>query len=91
MHGNVGKNAALSSTDRILKGGLTAVYITNAGDTWDMIAYRVYNDKRRVRELMEARENRPLLDIEVFSSGVAVATPDVEEKTAAEDLPEWRR
>lgn len=67
------------------------MYITNAGDTWDMIAYRVYNDKRRVRELMEARENRPLLDIEVFSSGVAVATPDIEEKTAAEDLPEWRR
>lgn len=67
------------------------MYITNAGDTWDMIAYRVYNDKRRVRELMEARENRPLLDIEVFSSGVTVATPDVEEKTAAEDLPEWRR
>ena len=67
------------------------MYITNAGDSWDMIAYRVYNDKRRVRELMEARENRPLLDIEVFSSGVAVATPDIEEKTAAEDLPEWRR
>lgn len=67
------------------------MYITNAGDTWDMIAYRVYNDKRRAQELMEARENRPLLDIEVFSSGVAVATPDIEEKTVAEDLPEWRK
>lgn len=67
------------------------MYITNAGDTWDMIAYRVYNDKRRVQELMEARENRPLLDIEVFSSGVAVAIPDIEEKTVAEDLPEWRK
>lgn len=67
------------------------MYITNAGDTWDMIAYRVYNDKRRVQELMEARENRPLLDIEVFSSGVAVTTPDIEEKTVAEDLPEWRK
>lgn len=67
------------------------MYITNAGDTWDMIAYRVYNDKRRVQELMEVRENWPLLDIEVFSSDVAIATPDIEEKTAAEDLPEWRR
>lgn len=64
---------------------------TVMGDTWDTIAFRVYGSVLRTQELMEARENVRLLDYEVFPGGVAVATPDIEETTAANELPEWRK
>ena len=41
---------------------------------------------------MEARENVRLLDIQIFSAGVAVAVPDIPQETAdADDLPDWRK
>lgn len=64
---------------------------TVQGDTWDTIALRVYGNELRAQELMEARENVRLLDIQVFSAGVVVATPEVTEAPPAEDLPEWRK
>ena len=64
---------------------------TVQGDTWDVIALRVYGDERRAQELMEARENVQLLDIQVFPAGVVVATPEVTDAAHAEDLPEWRK
>lgn len=64
---------------------------TIMGDTWDTIALRIYGNVLRAQELMEARENRPLLDYQVFPAGVIVATPEIEETTATDDLPEWRK
>lgn len=64
---------------------------TIMGDTWDTIAYRVYGNVLRAQDLMEARENIRLLDYQVFPTGIIVATPEVTEKEAAEDLPEWRK
>lgn len=64
---------------------------TIQGDTWDTIAKRVYGDERNAQELMEARENIRLLDYEIFPGGVTVATPELEEETAASDLPDWRK
>jgi len=64
---------------------------TVMGDTWDTIALRVYGNTLRTQELMEARENVRLLDIQVFPGGVVVATPDVEDTYAINDLPEWRK
>ncbi len=64
---------------------------TVMGDTWDTIALRAYGDTLRTQELMEARENIRLLDIEVFPGGVVVATPEVENKYTIDDLPEWRK
>ena len=64
---------------------------TVQGDTWDTIAKRVYGDTLRTQELMEARENVRLLDIQVFPDGVTIATPEVEERPATDDLPEWRK
>lgn len=61
------------------------------GDTWDTIAKRIYGDELKAQALMEARENIRLLDIQVFPAGVVVATPDLTEETAAEDLPDWRK
>ena len=64
---------------------------TVQGDTWDTIALRAYGNELRAQELMETRENVRLLDIQVFSAGVVVATPEVADATPAEDLPEWRK
>ncbi len=64
---------------------------TIMGDTWDTIALRIYGNVLRAQDLMEARENIRLLDYQVFPTGIIVATPDVAEKEAAEDLPEWRK
>lgn len=64
---------------------------TIMGDTWDSIANRVYGNVLRAQNLMEARENVPLLDYQVFPTGIIIATPDVTEQEAAEELPEWRK
>ena len=64
---------------------------TVQGDTWDTIAYRVYGSVLRTQELMQARENIRLLDIQVFPAGVAVAAPDVETPSVEGGLPKWRR
>ena len=64
---------------------------TVMGDTWDTIALRAYGNTMRTQELMEARENVRLLDIEVFPGGVVVFAPDVKDTYTAGDLPEWRK
>ena len=64
---------------------------TVMGDTWDTIALRAYGNVLRTQELMEARENVSLLDLQVFPTGTVVAVPDVSDRTAIDELPEWRR
>lgn len=64
---------------------------TVMGDTWDTVALRAYGNTLRTQELMEARENVRLLDIQVFPGGVVVATPDVENTYSMGDFPEWRK
>lgn len=62
-------------------------YITIAGDTWDMIAYKVYGKEIYADYLM--KNNYDLLDIFVFSAGTKVYIPELPEITTA-DLPPWR-
>lgn len=64
---------------------------TVSGDTWDMIAYRVYGNTVYTQDLMEARENVRLLDFEVFPAGIKVYTPDVQDRIESYDLPPWRK
>jgi phage tail protein X len=64
---------------------------TIQGDTWDAIALRVYGNVLRAQDLMAARENVRLLDYQIFPGGVTVATPEIEEGTATDDMPEWRK
>ena len=64
---------------------------TIQGDTWDTIAFRMYGNALRAQELMEARENIRLLDIQVFPAGIPVTVPEAAAQTAADDLPEWRK
>lgn len=66
---------------------MASTYMTNQGDTWDLMAYDLYGDERYMHYLIEA--NWPLLDILVFPSGMMVNVPDIPED-AAEDVPFWR-
>ena len=70
--------------DKTRIGGVTT-------KTTSTIALRIYGNVLRAQDLMEARENRPLLDYQVFPAGVTVAIPEIEETTATDDLPEWRK
>ena len=67
-------------------------YTTVSGDTWDIIARAVYGDELKADHLMQERKNLPLLDYQVFPSGVTVYVPDLsEEELNEDDLPDWRK
>lgn len=62
-------------------------YETVQGDTWDMIAKKVYGEEKYAGYLMES--NRPLLDYMIFPGGVVLSIPELTEEQDA-DLPIWR-
>lgn len=62
-------------------------YETVQGDTWDMIAKKVYGEERYAGYLMES--NRLLLDYMIFPGGVVLSIPELTEEQDA-DLPIWR-
>lgn len=63
-------------------------YTTIQGDTWDMIAKKVYGDEKKLDVLMAA--NFDSLDYVVFPAGVAVNIPELDRQVDS-DLPEWRK
>lgn len=62
-------------------------YITEQGDTWDKIAYKVYGDEKFMRQLILA--NWSQIETLVFSSGTELILPEISE-TDTEGLPPWR-
>ena len=64
------------------------VYYTKEGDTWDKIAYNVYNDELLYIDLMLA--NVLLIDIAVFDANIPVICPDIKLKNNA-NLPPWKQ
>ncbi len=63
-------------------------YITIQGDTWDMIAKKVYGNEKYLDILMQ--KNFSLLDYLVFPAGIEVLIPD-KPPDRQENLPIWRR
>ncbi len=63
------------------------MYETCAGDTWDSIAYFIYNNEMYAGWLM--KNNPFLLGICIFPAGVYVYTPNPP-TTDEDDMPEWR-
>lgn len=63
-------------------------YRTIQGDTWDMIAKKVYDNEKRLDVLMQA--NMHLLDYLIFPAGIMIQVPE-ELLESLEDLPPWRR
>lgn len=63
-------------------------YTTISGDTWDWIAKKTLGKEIYADQIMQA--NFDLLDTFIFSSGVTIVIPDLEEEVNI-DLPVWRR
>lgn len=63
------------------------IYTTTQGDTWDIIALKVYGDEKYMSQLLKA--NPRYTDIIVFSAGVEIVCPDIED--TMEHLPPWKR
>lgn len=62
-------------------------YTTKSGDTWDVIAKAVYGSEYYAGALMAA--NPTHIDTFIFSAGVALATPVIEEQRDGL-LPPWK-
>ena len=66
---------------------MSTTYTTIQGDTWDLIAYKLYGSEKYMKNLIEA--NWPLLEVLVFSSCTVINVPDVPEGSDT-DAPFWR-
>lgn len=67
-------------------------YTTVQGDTWDVIAFKVYGDELKAQQLMQSRENIELLDYQTFPAGITVFCPVILDGDEGRgELPEWRR
>ena len=62
-------------------------YTTIQGDTWDMIAYRLFGNEAYMEEMM--MEDLPYIDTLVFSSGTVLSVPELQEGQD-EGVPFWR-
>ena len=66
------------------------VYRTQSGDTWDLIAYRVYGSEGCYHDLI--RSNLALIDIAVFDANVPIILPEIAEESDNDtSLPPWKR
>lgn len=65
-------------------------YQTILGDTWDIIAKKVYGNELYADKLMQA--NRKYLNEFIFSAGITLECPEIESDDAKlpEAYPEWR-
>lgn len=63
-------------------------YTTIQGDTWDIIAKKVYGAEKYAGHLMQA--NFPLLDTFLFDAGTVIQTPPIPERQQASNVPDWR-
>lgn len=67
-----------------------ATYNTLQGDTWDLIAWRIWGSSRYTYLLLAA--NLSHVETYVFSAGVTLEVPEVSaEEAAASNVPPWRR
>lgn len=62
-------------------------YTTISGDTWDMIAKKVYGDEYNADVLMAA--NPEHIETFCFSAGVIITVPKLTEEVDG-DLPPWK-
>ena len=63
-------------------------YVTVQGDTWDLIAYKVYDNEAYMNKLIEANpEHRETV---FFSANVRLKVPEIEMPIPT-TLPPWKR
>lgn len=65
----------------------SSTYTTRQGDTWDVIAYRLWGRETLMHHLMQANADHG--DVLVFGPDVVLAVPDVVVPPKTPDLPPW--
>lgn len=68
------------------------VYRTVSGDTWDLIAFKVYGSEGYFHDLI--RNNLSLIDIAIFDANIPIIIiiPEItDEENDDERLPPWKR
>ena len=70
---------------------MNLTHITQAGERWDLIAWRYYRDVRQVARLMEANPQAPATA--VLPSGMRLTVPMLAREVAnnSDGVPPWRR
>ena len=64
--------------------------ITQAGDTWTLIASKAYNDVNQVQMIIQA--NPYVSMVEVFDAGVVLLIPILDPPSVnTNNLPPWKR
>lgn len=67
---------------------LNNTYTTVSGDTWDIVAYKVYGNEMYMDTLIKA--NIEYKDTYIFPTGVVLTLPEIE-LTVSESLPPWKQ
>lgn len=67
------------------------VYRTVSGDTWDLIAFKVFGNEKYFHKLIRANLN--LIDVSIFSGNVPIIIPEIEMDIKIDNrkLPPWKR
>lgn len=66
------------------------MYVTQQGDTWDIIAKRLFGDELRMDELLVA--NAQYRAVVIFPAGVELNVPESATSVNTDDtLPPWKR
>lgn len=60
-------------------------YRTKLGETWDIIAYKMYENEYHMKELIE--ENFEYRDTVIFKSGIVLNIPDINQDESIR--PAW--
>lgn len=65
------------------------MYVTKSGDTWDVIAKRLYGNEVFMVELMRA--NPEHMNVVIFPSSIRLVTPEIKAVKTTDCLPPWKR
>ena len=63
-------------------------YTTAQGDTWDMVAFRVYGDETLADRLMAANPEHRMTVI--FSANATLTLPKLQPRRSGAPLPPWK-
>lgn len=66
-----------------------STYITIAGDTFDGLALRFYNNEKLASTIIQANPN--YCDTLIFEAGISLSIPAAATVVMPETLPPWRR
>ena len=68
---------------------MNETYTTQSGDVWDAIAYKALGSCRHTERLIDC--NRQHIKTTVFSAGVVLTLPGIEQGEGVRNLPPWRK